>query len=133
MEWDDLDALWHDFSDDGTLETVRDHAPSGEGRTWNGALALSAVLEPGAEKRVAFLLAWHFPNRTVNWDQPAFTIPDRKTKFWLGVAYSTRFKNALEVVEYVGSHFDELASQTRLWRDTLYDSTLPPDLIDSAG
>lgn len=132
-QWDDIDGLWRDFSDDGALEPSTNNATSAEGRTWNGALAVHATLDPGAEKRLTYLLAWHFPNRTVNWDQPAFTIPDRKTKFWIGVEYATRFKNALEVVEYVAGHFDELAGQTRLWRDTVYDSTLPADLVDSAG
>ena len=132
-QWDNLDSLWRDFSEDGALETDKDSGPSAEGRTWNGALAVRIQLEPGAEKRITFLLAWHFPNRYVNWDQPAFTIPDRKTKFWVGVRYATWFKSALEVVEYVRDHFQELSSETRLWRDTLYDSTLPPELIDSAG
>jgi uncharacterized protein (DUF608 family) len=42
-----------------------------------------------------------------------------------GRFYNQQFKNAAEVVKYVATHFESLSTQTKLWRQTWYDSTLP--------
>jgi non-lysosomal glucosylceramidase len=129
-QWDDPETLWGDFADDGRLANLDSKEPSAAGRTWNGALAVPLTLAAGEEKSVVFLLAWYFPNRYVNWSQPAFTISDTKTKFWLGTMYANWFANAMEVVQYVRDNFVRLREGTYLWRDTLYDSTLPYTLLD---
>ncbi|MCC6790578.1 MAG: hypothetical protein IT336_02780, partial [Thermomicrobiales bacterium] len=86
----------------------------------------------GETRTVRFTLAWHFPNRTVNWSQkPFFGFPDDRTTFWLGNRYNTRFGSALDVVAHTGREHDRLASLTRLARDTFYDTTLPFNLIDT--
>lgn len=128
--WDNPELLWKDFSEDGALANREGAGPSEPGRTWNGALAVPVALAPGEEKSLVFLIAWFFPNRTVDWRQPALTIDDKKTKFWLGTMYANWFKSALEVVHYVGDNFARLAQETRLWRDTFYDSSLPYALLD---
>jgi len=78
-----------------------------------GALAKTFSLAPGQEAQVAFAVVWHFPNR-----------PQR------GNHYATRFADAAAVAEYVAQHSDRLTRQTRLWRDTWYDSTMPYWLLD---
>ncbi len=129
-QWDNLELLWRDFAEDGRLANQEGSAPSETGRTWNGALAAPVNLKPGEEKRIVFVLAWHFPNRYVDWPQPAFTIADRKTKFWIGTQYGKHFKSALDVVSYVRENLERLAGETRRFRDTFYDSTLPYELLD---
>jgi len=42
-----------------------------------------------------------------------------------GRFYNQQFKNAVEVVQYVANNFAELSTNTALWRQTWYDSTLP--------
>ena len=64
------------------------------------------------------MLAWHFPNDRIEGVRDT------------GRHYATRFKNAAEVVDYVAGHFASLHQQTRLWRDTWYDSTLPYWFLD---
>jgi non-lysosomal glucosylceramidase len=131
-QWDDLDDLWADFSSDGQLSNATDATPSPVGRTWNGALAVPSSLDPGESRTVTFVIAWHFPNRYVNWSQRRFFgIEDGKSKFWLGNQYNNWFKSALDVMDYVQAHFERLAGQTRLTRDTFYDTTLPYPLIDA--
>ena len=82
-----------------------------------GSLARRLTLRPGQSGEVTFLLTWHFAN---------LKLP----KLPPGRHYATRFPSALAVAEYVGANFDRLASQTRLWHDTWYDSTLPYWFLD---
>jgi len=130
-QWDDLGVFWADFSSDGQLSNTADPTPSPAGHTWNGALAVPCSLEPGQSRTVTFVVAWHFPNRYVNWSQHGFGIENEKSKFWLGNQYNNWFRSALDVASYVQTHFERLTRETRLARDTFYDTTLPAPLIDA--
>lgn len=61
-----------------------------------------------------FIIGWHFANLKLN------PVIEGKGRF-----YNQHFKNAAEVVKYVATHFESLSTQTKLWRQTWYDSTLP--------
>ena len=78
-----------------------------------GALGRRFELAPGGTTTLVFLITWHFANRPES-----------------GHYYASRFADAGEVARYVAENFDRLASQTRLWVDTYYDSTLPYWLLD---
>lgn len=80
-----------------------------------GALGRRLSIEPGKEAVVTFVVAWHFPN---------LRLKDG------GRNYANRFASAAEVARYVAKNFDSLSRQTRLWRDTWYDSTLPYWFLD---
>ena len=128
--WTDFDALWGALRDNGVLLPS---APAGEspgGRTWNGAVAVHMSVAPGETCREAFVIAWQFPNHYVNWDQQGFGIADTKSKFFLGNACSNWFGDAMDVVRYVRDNYERLARNTRLYRDSIYDSTLPYWFID---
>lgn len=131
-QWADLSTFWDDFTADGELANVADSSPSAAGATWNGALAVPFRLEPGESRTVQFTLAWHFPNRYVNWSQVNyFRFMDTKSKFWLGNQYNNWFRSALDVVHYIDANRERLAAETRRARDTFFDSTLPAPLIDA--
>jgi len=132
-QWDHTRLLWDDFAEDGRLENTEGAASSQDGRTWNGALAVQVELKPGEERTVTFVLAWYFPNRYVNWDQSGMTVADRKSRLWLGVMYSNWFKSAMDAARYVAQNHERLARETRLFRDTFYDSTLPYALLDAVS
>lgn len=82
-----------------------------------GSLARSFKLAPGASAKATFVLTWFMPNLKLNRLPP-------------GRFYGTKFGSALEVAGYVAREFARLASQTRLWHDTWYDSTLPYWFLD---
>ncbi len=83
-----------------------------------GGVSRVQTLKPGQETVVTFLVAWHFPNDGVD------GVPDT------GRHYAVRFQNASDVVGYLATNFQKLYRQTRLWRDTWYDSTLPYWFLD---
>lgn len=84
----------------------------------SGALGRKVKLEPGESAKVTFVQAWHFPNLSL----------DRLGH--VGRHYATRFDSAAAVADYVAGNFDRLASQTKLWRDAWYNSTLPFWFLD---
>lgn len=82
-----------------------------------GTVRMHAKLPPGEEKTFRFAVAWHFPN--------GYYAGRR-----VGQRYARRFGSADDVIQYAYMNRDRLIAATRLWRDTYYDSTLPPWLLD---
>ena len=72
------------------------------------------VIKSGQTIKANYILAWHFANLTLN------PVIQGKGRF-----YNQQFKNAAEVVKYVATNFSTLSTQTALWRQTWYDSTMP--------
>ena len=83
-----------------------------------GTLGRSVRLPPGQSATVSFVLTWHFPNLEL----------ERLGK--VGRHYATRFDSARAAGQYVAREFARLDGQTKLWRDTWYDSTLPHWFLD---
>jgi len=84
-----------------------------------GLLGRTLKLAPGASVTVTFVIAWHFPNLSLA--RPLANA---------GRYYATKFAGAQAVVQHIAANFDRLATQTKLWRDTWYDSTLPLWFLD---
>lgn len=70
------------------------------------------VLSPGKAASATFVLGWHFPHHR------------------RGRQYANWFKSAGDVVMYGHVNHTRLKRDTKLWRDTYYDSTLPYWLLD---
>ncbi|MBI3921952.1 MAG: hypothetical protein HY318_11095 [Armatimonadetes bacterium] len=84
-----------------------------------GALKRKLPLRPGQSGTITFLLTWHFPNLTLG-----------GVKESRGRRYASRFTSATTVTDHVARNFNHLSGETRLWRDTWYDSTLPYWFLD---
>ena len=77
------------------------------------------------------MLAWHFPNRGRDASVgPAYhaILPPV-----LGNAYAQRFPDAAAVAGHVAAHLAALTAPTRLYRDTVFATTAPAALVDSAA
>ena len=85
----------------------------------SGSLAQRVKLAAGQSATVTFLLTWHFPNLSLG---GALNNAGRY--------YATKFSSAHVVAQYVAAQFERLARETKLWRDTWYDSTLPFWFLD---
>lgn len=73
-------------------------------------------LAPGKTVKKEFAISWYFPNvgKRIN-------VPDART----GHYYVNKFSDALAVSDYVANKYSTLSAQTKLWKNTWYDSTLP--------
>ena len=106
---------------DGALPEAVFGAPEGQNLPARNppcsALVCEVLLNPTETKTVPFLICWYFPNLRLDRLPP-------------GRWYGTRFRSAGQVAQYIAEHFDRLTGQTRLWRQTWYDSTLPYWFLD---
>lgn len=129
-QWDDVEQMWHDFQPDGAFPTVSGISPSAPWRTWNGSLAAKFELQPQEAREITFVLAWYFPNRLVNWRQPAGIVRDEKSRFWLGNYYN-RFGSVAAVVQHVRENFVRMREDARRFVETMYQSCHPYWLLDA--
>jgi uncharacterized protein (DUF608 family) len=84
-----------------------------------GAIGRRFQLRPRETCRMRYVLSWYFPNT------PEFPI-----RTPAGRRYGKRFESAAAVAQHIAKNEVALVSQTRLWRDTWYDSTLPYWFLD---
>jgi len=144
-EWfDELQEFWEDFKTDGRLNDIGYDTPSGEqteGKMVDGffarrpsdtgSLAVHEKLGPGETKTFRFVLGWYFPNRLNGWNEEnRVQEAGRET---VRNYYAVRFGSSWEVAAYAVRHYDRLAGQTRLFRDTLFGSTLPAEVLDAVA
>lgn len=83
----------------------------------SGIVTKTVTIPAGQSHTFTHVLTWHFPN-TVG--------PSREA----GHYYAARFSDADAVLDYVFENRERLIAETRKWRDTYYDSTLPPWLLE---
>lgn len=83
-----------------------------------GTVTHSFAIAVGETQGTDFIISWHTPNLMIG-NGKVLPEADR------GRYYDNRFKNAKEVADYVAANFNQLSSQTLLWQETWYNSTLP--------
>ena len=119
---DSLLDFWDDFSSDGRLEP-RNDAP---GDAPVSSLAVAVTVPPGAEKAITFLFAWHFPNRTT------WNIADAGRVRPIGNHYTTRYRDAWDVMEKVTPQLPALEAGTISFTRAFCDSDLPAPIKEAA-
>jgi len=103
----------------GDADETSGEKPAPFSEKLSGSLGQKLTLAAGESKTVTFLIAWHFPNLSL------------KGGFKdCGRYYAIKYSSAQAVAEYVAENFSRLELQTKLWRDTWYDSTLPFWFLD---
>ncbi|MBS1933507.1 MAG: hypothetical protein JST96_05880, partial [Bacteroidetes bacterium] len=81
-------------------------------------------IEAGNSKQFHYALSWHFNHPLQKLDKLK-EIQDKE-----GYYYGKRFNNAAAVANYIATNFEKLYSQTVLWQQTYYDSSLPHWLLE---
>jgi uncharacterized protein (DUF608 family) len=117
LGWTDGEALAKALTEDGKLTGPEQAGPTAPGQTANSALCATFRLQPGQERTLSFVVAWHFPN------------VDRFGHF--GNQYSQRFGDALAVARHVCENLEPLWTRTELYQQTVYESNLPEEFLDA--
>ena len=127
--WDFYQTWWNQFSATGRLLNSAPAKPTEDGNTNYASLAPYALLEPREATTITFVLAWHFPVRENYWHYKDEEVRGKK----LFNYYGTRFSSAWDVALHTASRLSELESKTRLFTDTFFSSTLPPEVLESVS
>lgn len=83
-----------------------------------GSIGISQQIKPGKTIESNYVISWHFDHPL---SKRLDKLPETKDSYY----YGKRFKNAHETGAYIAQNFKKLYTQTLLWQETYYDSTLP--------
>ncbi|WP_052726590.1 GH116 family glycosyl-hydrolase [Devosia epidermidihirudinis] len=133
-QWfDDLNLFWREFSQPGRLPQRHYDKPRTNRNMFDqpehGTLAARFSLSPGERRTVRFAISWHFPNGSVYWHQDA---TQGQEVGWRNY-YASEWQNSAASVADAFNRWDELRDATFAFRDTLFGSDLPLDIIDAAA
>jgi len=102
-----------------TWAKIRTLLPEAQPRNFSGTVAVDFSLEPGEMKTLRFVLAWYAPQ----WHGEG---ENRYTQM-----YSMRFKNAVEVAQFLARDHSSLLKRVLAWQEAIYtDQELPVWLRD---
>jgi len=135
--------VWTNWTDDGRgrmakfWETVTawsdGTAPPRAGGSATGTVAAHCRIKPGETVTVPFLLTWYFPVFE-HWRKqrvPGEGDEERAPK-WRNY-YASLWRDAPDVASYVARELDRLHAETKLFRDTVFASTLPTYVLDAVS
>jgi len=101
--------------------------PRGKGGSRTGTVAARCTVKPGETVNVTFLITWHFPVFE-HWRTPECGC----TPNWRNY-YATVWPDAWAAAAYTAQNLSRLEAETRLFRDTLFASTLPAVVLDAVS
>jgi non-lysosomal glucosylceramidase len=116
--------FWDDFSADGRLEE-RDARGAD---TPVGSLAVRFDLPPNGQETVAFVIAWHFPNR-YSWTPKSDPPGDED---FTGNYYTRQCTDAWDVLRKSVPRLKDLEERTTGFVRTFCASSLPPEVKEAA-
>lgn len=129
--FDNLEVYWNDLKTPGPLKNrvYNDGAVRGSGPRFNkqdeGLLAVHVPVQPGETRQVRFVISWSFPTCENYWKQDGVTRPT-----WQNY-YATQWADSKASAQYALANWDRLYRETKLFKDTLFGSTMPPAAIDA--
>jgi len=133
--FDNLTVFWKDFTAPGRLAERRYDEP----RTLNrhvlheypndtATLCSHRRLGPGETAVIRYAITWHFPNCANDWNPPA----GGDVPIWTNY-YATLFKDSLDSAAYLFAHWGRLSRETLEFRDVLFRSSLPVEVVDAVS
>ncbi|MGQ9523441.1 MAG: GH116 family glycosyl-hydrolase [Armatimonadota bacterium] len=122
--FDSLHRFWDQVSETGLLDEIREDAQADDNATDVGSIGLLCEVPPHGQVTLPILIAWHNPVFEMYWREGHPT--------WLNY-YASLFRDAWHVAEYVVENLERLESETRTFRDTLFQSTLPEPVLDAVS
>ncbi|XP_057299681.1 uncharacterized protein LOC130630273 [Hydractinia symbiolongicarpus] len=130
LQYTDVESLWTAFTKNTYLPGQGEAGVSSAGTTFNGAVNTSRIVAAGETTVFTYVLAWHFPNRYRDWTV-GVNIPN--TQIYLGNYYAKIWKTMRDLLGYMAENIANNRDLTYKFRDSMFTSTLPWQLIDSAA
>src|SRR6202046_5247139 len=139
-QWfDSLSRYWREFAKPGLLTERRYDQPRATAQMWrqpeHGTLARRIRVAPGERAHVRFAITWNYPLGAVYWFDRA---PPGDPEYagdpptWTNY-YATQWADARASGAEALKRWDELEAQTCAFRDSLFDSSYPPEIIDTVS
>lgn len=130
--WQDLQNLYDDFQD-GQLTDTKKQIVSKKGETYNSASAIQFELQPGESKKITAIISWYFPNglrgglNNKKWWTRQWGVAFPNKRKWGGVGnyYENYWQNVEEIIDYAYENLDQNEKNTRLFHQSVYQTTLP--------
>jgi non-lysosomal glucosylceramidase len=136
--FDNAGVYWQDLIKPGRFRN-RSYAAGGQGQIAYGKedlglLAAHIEAKRGERVRVRFILSWSFPNCTNYWNpEPALPEGGRTGPSTWRNWYATQFDDSRVSARYALTSWERLWKLTEAFKDALFGSTLPPEVIDAVS
>jgi uncharacterized protein (DUF608 family) len=129
--WDPVTDLWRTVArGDAPEAPAYEEGPPSAG----GSLYAPFALAPGEQRRIGLRLAWYAPESGMRrgggpFDPEGRTDGTETFRPW----YAGRFASHTELDAYWRDAYDGLRAATARFSDTLYDTTLPAEVMEAVG
>ena len=128
--WDSITDFWNAFTAGRLEPTQEDDEKRGAIGPQGypvGSAGLEKWIQPGESEDFLFVLSWYVPNRLRGW------FPGESPRGTMKNHYATIFESAFDAGKYLLENISRLEAESRLFSDALYNSTLPPYVIDAVA
>ena len=138
-QWfDSLSLHWREFARPGRLPRRRYETPRATRNMFqqpeHGTLAARVTVAPGERRTLRFALAWNYPQGSIYWfkrDQPGSPLYQGQAPTWTNY-YATQWDHSLASATDAFRRWGDLEAETLRFRDALFKSSLPAEIVDAA-
>jgi non-lysosomal glucosylceramidase len=139
-QWfDSLARYWREFARAGRLREQRYEKPRAVRNMFqqpeHGTLAVRVRVMPGETRQVRFSISWNYPFGSIYWfdrDQPGSPPFAGTPPTWKNY-YATQWADSVASGADGFKRWETLEAQTFTFRDSLFSSSLPPEIIDAVS
>jgi len=140
--FDNIGVFWRDFIANGELRKRTYDDKDEKAQRDHGTISAKISLKPNEIKHIRFILSWNMPNFSNYWNpaDPAKLKPcdcddpdchcNENPNVWKNY-YATLFKDSSASAIYSLKNFDRLYNETKLFKDSLFSTTIPAEAIDA--
>ena len=139
-QWfDSLSRYWREFAKAGRLRERRYDSPRATAQMWrqpeHGTLARRVRIAPGEKAKIRFAITWNYPLGAIYWfdrAQPGDPEYAGVPPTWRNY-YATLWADSLASGAEALRRWDELEAATAAFRDSLFGSSIAPEIIDAVS
>lgn len=132
--FDSLQTFWNNFTSDTIFKNRSYHVP---GKCDVGVMAAHIQLAPGEKKTVRFVISWYVRFISNYWDPIPKKDGETEEKYiiknrWKNY-YCRLFDSSDKCAAYCFSQWERLKKETLVFTDSLYESTIPQEVLDAVA